>query len=515
MNAAFSELVTPANVIPLARAAGADATPSRRAFADIRMPERSAKPRQTGLTMVLDKNLGLAALEDMLGSAHHVIDLVKLGWGTSAIQDAEFVRRKCARLAAHQVLVCPGGTLAELAWLQGRFDSFLTEARSLGFTCIEVSDGTVPMPHDKKLGLIRQAIAAGFCVTSEVGSKLSAEDKRISLDQRVQQIRSELAAGAWKVIIEARESGTQGIFDSGGATQIDLLQQLIDRIDADHLIFEAPLRSQQTDLVLTLGNRVNLGNVAPADAVPLETLRLGLRSDTLRHYHMAYPSIRIGLGAAGALSASRRGDVVVVVDALRASSTIVAALAHGMRSVRPVSSVEECTGDVTAGERGGRKIEQLQYDNSPLAFCDAAMKGRELVLTSSNGTECLNAAASHPGAVTLVGCLLNAAAVARSALQMAQQRNSNISIVCAGRNHQMASEDLIAASEIAMAMPGAPVLGDIKPLTCTDYYRDFLASDSGRNLSSLGKTDDVIFCAAKDRFPITPVYRDGIIQLEA
>ena len=486
---------------------------SVRAFAGLDLPVRSHKPRDTGLTMVLDKNLGLAALADLLDAADHAVDLVKLGWGTSATQDASFVRRKCELLSAHDVKVCPGGTLTELAWLQGRIKPYLAEARALGFTCIEVSDGTVPIPRADKLDIIRRALDAGFCVTSEVGSKLSEEDKRITLDMRVRQVQEELAAGAWKVILEARESGTQGLFDGKGTMQLDLLQALTDQLDVDRLIFEAPLRAQQTDLVLSLGNRVNLGNIAPTDVTALETLRLGLRSDTLRHYHMNYPSIRIGLGAGAAMTAARRGDVVVVIDALRASSTIVTALAHGLRSVRPVTSVDECVGELTAGERGGKQVPQLTLDNSPLSFLDGSHLGKALVLTTSNGTECLHAAASCPGAVTLVGSLLNAEAVARSALQLAQSRGCDISLICAGRNNEMASEDLIAASEIAMAIPGAPVLGDIKPVTCSDFYRDFLASDSGRNLSKLGKTGDVIFCAVKDRYPLTPIYKDGQIAL--
>jgi phosphosulfolactate synthase len=257
----------------------------RRAFGAITLPPRSSKPRAMGLTMVLDKNLGLSALQDLLDSAAGAIDLVKLGWGTSATQDADFVRRKCKLLAAHDVMVCPGGTLCELAWLQGRIGPFLAEAAELGFSCIEVSDGTVTMPRRDKLDLIRRVLDAGLRVTSEVGSKSSEADRRIHLDERVEQIRAELDAGAWKVIIEARESGTQGLFDAGGATRIDLLWQIAERIDVDRLIFEAPHRSQQTDLLLALGNRVNLGNVAPADALGLETLRLGLRSDTLPHFH--------------------------------------------------------------------------------------------------------------------------------------------------------------------------------------------------------------------------------------
>lgn len=485
-----------------------------RAFPDIALPRRSAKPRSTGLTMVLDKNMGLSRLQDMLDAGAEAIDLVKLGWGTSAIQDEAFVRRKCAMLAQHRIMVCPGGTLTELAWLQGCVDGYLARARDLGFTCIEVSDGTVPMGQAAKLEVIRKALDAGFRVLSEVGSKLSEEDVRISLEERIGQIEAELAAGAWKVILEARESGTQGIFDARGTAQLDMLHALTERIAPDRLVFEAPLRSQQTELILTLGSGVNLGNVAPEDVIPLETLRTGLRSDTLRFHHMNYPAIRIGLGAQAALAASRRGDVIVVVDALRASSTIVTALAHGMRGVRPVTSVDACVGDVTAGERGGRKVEQLDFDNSPLSFMAAELAGRELVLTSTNGTECLNAAASHPTSVTLVGSLLNATAVAQAALARARAASRGITIVCAGRNNEMAAEDLLAASEIALAMPGAPVLGDIKPVACNDYYREFLASDSGRNLSSLGKTEDVIFCAVKDRYPVVPVYRDGIVRLE-
>lgn len=287
MTPAVADIALPGRrVTPLRPAGPAGPAGARRAFASIALPRRSSKPRSTGMTMVLDKNLGLAALQDLLDSAAAAIDLVKLGWGTAATQDADFVRRKCALLAAHGVAVCPGGTLCELAWLQGRFEPFLAEARELGFTCIEVSDGTVTMPHDEKLALIGRVIDAGFRATSEVGSKNSEADGRMSLHERVAQIRNELDAGAWKVIIEARESGTQGIFDADGSTQMALLRQLAAQVDTDRLIFEAPLRSQQTELLLALGNEANLGNVAPADVVGLETLRLGLRSDTLRHFHL-------------------------------------------------------------------------------------------------------------------------------------------------------------------------------------------------------------------------------------
>lgn len=260
-----------------------------RAFDAIALPPRSRPPRQRGLTMVLDKNLGLHGLQDLMDSAAGAVDLVKLGWGTAATQDEPLVRRKCALLAHYGVKVCPGGTLTELAWLQGCVDAYLAQARRLGFSCIEVSDGTVVMPHAEKLQLIDRARAAGFTVTSEVGAKERARDGRLGAEDRIRQARAELEAGAWKVIVEARESGTHGVFDAQGATRPELLHALVDAIGADRLLFEAPLRSQQCELILTLGQDVNLGNIAPADVVGLETLRLGLRSDTLLHFHPHAP----------------------------------------------------------------------------------------------------------------------------------------------------------------------------------------------------------------------------------
>lgn len=256
-----------------------------RAFDTIALPTRSRRPRQRGLTMVLDKNLGLHGLQDLLESAAPAIDLVKLGWGTAATQDEPLVRRKCALLAHYGVKVCPGGTLTELAWLQGCVESYLLQARRLGFSCIEVSDGTVDMPHSEKLVLIEKARAAGFTVTSEVGAKQRDRDGRLGAEDRIRQAQAELHAGAWKVIVEARESGTHGVFDATGATRPELLHALVDAIGVAQLLFEAPLRAQQCELIMTLGPEVNLGNIAPGDVVGLETLRLGLRSDTLLHFH--------------------------------------------------------------------------------------------------------------------------------------------------------------------------------------------------------------------------------------
>ena len=140
------------------------------AFPDIRLPSRSAKPRTSGLTMVLDKNMGLHALTDLLDTASSSIDLVKFGWGTSAMQDESLIRRKCAALAERQIMCCPGGTLTELAWLQGSMTSYLNQAKALGFSCIEVSNGTVPIPQAQKLDMIKQALDMGKEVFAIPGS---------------------------------------------------------------------------------------------------------------------------------------------------------------------------------------------------------------------------------------------------------------------------------------------------------------------------------------------------------
>ena len=486
-----------------------------RAFEFLSLPPRSTKPRESGFTMVLDKNLSLSDLAGLLETSGEHIDLVKLGWGTSVTMRRDLIAKKCALLRSWEIMVSPGGTLTELAYHQGKLEPALEEARALGFTCIEVSNGTVPIHETVKLEIIRTAITAGFRVISEVGSKIVEEDHRLDLHERVSQARRELEAGAWKVIIEARESGTLGIFDSSGKTQFEMVHRLIDEIGLRQLIFEAPIRQQQTDLILRLGNDVNLGNIAPADVIPLETLRLGLRGDTLRHFHLSVPSVTLELGASGALAASARGDVIVVADAIRASTTIVTALASGMRAVRPVGTAEECVGEVTAGERGGHKISQLDYDNSPLVFLDPQFAGKELVLTTSNGTECILAAAFYPAATVYVGALLNASAVALAALAEARRSKRNISIVVAGRNNQVAQEDLIASSEIALAMPGAEIRGDLNLVTSDNYVLDFLNSDSGRNLSQLGKSDDVIFCAKKDVYNVVPIYVDGVLKLSS
>jgi 2-phosphosulfolactate phosphatase len=479
------------------------------AFPFLDQPRRSDKPRRQGMTMVLDKNLSTSRLSELIETGGQWFDLVKLGWGTSACFDRNIISEKCRLLRNAGIDICPGGTLFELSFLQGKFDEMLGEAHDLGFNCIEISNGNVPISSREKLACIREAARKGFKVVSEVGSKILEEDHQLSVKQRIEDVRAELDAGSSKVIMEARESGTLGIFAHDGALDRAMLDGLLRELDSMDLIFEAPRKEQQAALIGLLGADVNLGNIAPEDVIPLETLRRGLRSDTLRHFHMHTPNVLIELGPSGAKAASDRGDVIIVVDVLRATSTIVAALAGGMTAVRPVATVDECVGEVTAGERGGHKVPHLDFDNSPLEFVDGRQRGKKLCLTTTNGAECLLSAAQNERAVVLAGALLNVTAVARAALTLAQRRACNITIVVAGRNNQIAVEDQIAATQIALAIPGAEVRGAVPMLTADDYLIDFLNSDSGRNLSSLGRVQDVIFCAQKDAFDIVPMLKDG------
>jgi len=480
-------------------------------FETIALPFRSPKPRSIGLTMVLDKDLGIRRLDDLLETAGSFIDIVKFGWGTSRVLSEDIVRKKIELLKEHDILVCPGGTLMEVAYIQKVEEDFLTEARSAGFSCIEVSDGTVRMPHSDKLDMIKRARDKGFIVLSEVGKKFQVEDRRYSIEERIDDALKELESGSFKVIIEASESGSFGIFDEQGKVIPEFVEKLVGGIGIHGILFEAPQSGQQQWLISNLGNSVNLGNISPDGCVNLETLRCGLRAGTLREYHLGKISVFIENGIPGALAAASRKDVVIVVDAIRASTTIVTALAAGIRAVRPVSSTEECVGELTAGERGGTKIPGLMFDNSPLVFkSQDGFCGKELVLTTTNGTECIRTSSVGKSDV-LIGSLINAKAVAERARDLARKNNQNITIVMAGRNNQLAIEDLISASEIVANLSDCSLKGYIRPVYRRDFTREFLESDSGKNLISLGKKDDVLFCAQKNIYDLVPEYKDGVI----
>jgi phosphosulfolactate synthase len=239
------------------------------------LPDRSAKPRQQGLTHVLDRGLALADVDGMVEVAGDSIDIVKLGWGTAL--RTENLAQKLERYRGHGLPVVLGGTLTELAIAQDRLDRLIEWIGELGLEYIEVSDGTITIPHDQKLELIER-LSQSFTVLSEVGSK---DDTRIMAPYRwVELIQKELAAGAWKVIAEARESGNVGIFRHDGEVRMGLIDEIVHGVPPEQILFEAPRKDQQVWFVRRFGANVNLGNIFPDDVLSLETIRLGLRSDT-------------------------------------------------------------------------------------------------------------------------------------------------------------------------------------------------------------------------------------------
>jgi phosphosulfolactate synthase len=241
----------------------------------LQLPQRTAKPRQEGITHVLDRGLSVADIDGLVEVAGDYIDLVKLGWGTAVATGN--LEAKLTRYKAHGITVMLGGTLTELAIAQNRLDKLVAWLHELELEHIELSDGTINIEHDRKLELISR-LAEEFTVLSEVGSK---DDTRIMAPYRwVEQIQSELQAGAWKVIAEARESGSVGIFRHDGEVRMGLIDEIVHAIDADQILFEAPRKDQQVWFVRRFGPDVNLGNIVPEDVLSLETVRVGLRSDT-------------------------------------------------------------------------------------------------------------------------------------------------------------------------------------------------------------------------------------------
>lgn len=241
-----------------------------------KLPVRDAKPREKGLTMIMDKGLSLREVEDFLSVSAEYTDVVKLGWGTSVVTPN--LRAKLDLYRAHNIPTYFGGTLLELFWVRGQFEDYVSILKEYNMEYVEVSDGSVDMDTKDKCVLIERLCKEGFKVLSEVGSK--SPNKIIPPYIWVEMMNRELEAGSWKVIAEARESGTSGTFLSSGEVRSELIEEILHDIPSSNILWEAPQKSQQAWFIKLLGSDVNLGNIAPAEALPLETLRLGLRSDT-------------------------------------------------------------------------------------------------------------------------------------------------------------------------------------------------------------------------------------------
>jgi len=244
-----------------------------------KLPERSQKPRETGLTMVMDKGLSLRETENFLDVAADYTDIVKLGWSTSIVTPK--LVEKLALYRSYGIPVYFGGTLFEAFVIRGQFDDYLKLMDKYQMTHAEVSDGSIELPHDQKCEYIR-ILSQRATVFSEVGSKDA--EKIIPPYKWIKLMNKELEAGAYKVIGEARESGNVGLFRSSGEVREGLVEEILTEIPFEKIIWEAPQKSQQVFFIKLLGANVNLGNISPQESIPLETIRLGLRGDTFHHF---------------------------------------------------------------------------------------------------------------------------------------------------------------------------------------------------------------------------------------
>ena len=243
------------------------------------LPDRTAKPRNNGITMVMDKGLSLQEVENFLENGSHYTDIVKLGFGTSVFTNK--LQDKINLYKSANIPVYLGGTLFEAYIVRNQFDDYVKLIEKLGITHIEVSDGSLDMNHDVKCNYIN-TLAKNFTVLSEVGSKDA--EKIIPPYEWIEQMETELQAGAWKVIGEARESGTVGIFRGTGEVRSGLVAEIIRKIPQADVIWEAPKKEQQVWFIQLYGSNVNLGNIAPNEIIPLETLRMGLRGDSFHFF---------------------------------------------------------------------------------------------------------------------------------------------------------------------------------------------------------------------------------------
>lgn len=239
------------------------------------IPDRPKIPRDTGLTMVMDKGLSIRQVENYLESAGEFIDIAKLGFGTSYMTKNLAQKVKVYQDAGINVYV--GGTLFEAFYVRNQLDDFLRFNDKFGINMIEVSDGSISIDHDEKCEVI-QRLSKNFTVLSEVGSK--EEGILISPAKWIRMMNNELKAGSWKVIAEARESGTVGIFRPNGHAHVILINKILAKVKAEDILWEAPQKSQQVWFIQLMGANVNLGNIAASEVIPLECLRLGLRGDT-------------------------------------------------------------------------------------------------------------------------------------------------------------------------------------------------------------------------------------------
>ncbi|MFC5269190.1 phosphosulfolactate synthase [Adhaeribacter terreus] len=243
------------------------------------LPEREVKPRESGYTMAMDKGLSVREVEDFIEVAGNYVDIVKLGWATSYV--VPNLQKKLDAYKAAGIPVYFGGTLFEAFVIRNQFEDYRRVLDKYKMEYAEVSDGSIDMEHGQKLEYIR-TLSEQVTVLSEVGSKDA--EKIIPPYKWIKLMLDELEAGSWKVIGEAREAGNVGLFRSTGEVRSGLVEEILTKVPFEKILWEAPQKSQQVFFIKLLGANVNLGNIAPSEVVPLETIRLGLRGDTFSHF---------------------------------------------------------------------------------------------------------------------------------------------------------------------------------------------------------------------------------------
>lgn len=248
----------------------------------LQLPDRSVKPRQKGLSNMVDKGYGLAQLEDILSFCGDFVDIIKLGWASAYITDN--LQDKVNLFRKHDIETCLGGMMFEICYWQNRIDEYVGFMEKHGIRVVEVSNGSLPISEREKVKQIEFFANKGFTVLSEVGSK----DVTVCAppEQWVECMQADLAAGAWKVIVEGRADASAGVYTANGELKTDIITAILEsNIRVDDVIFEAPNKKQMTWFIKQLGTNVNLGNIPLEEVLNLETLRLGLRGDTVNHFH--------------------------------------------------------------------------------------------------------------------------------------------------------------------------------------------------------------------------------------
>ena len=243
------------------------------------MPDRLDKPRTYGLTMVMDKGLSLEEAKNLLSAAKPHVDIIKLGFGTAYVTPN--LREKIELYQQAGIPVYFGGTLFEAFLIRNQFNDYIALCKDYGIKYMEVSDGSITIPHTEKCGYIEKLIKHGT-VLSEVGSKDAANI--MPPYKWIEQMSAELGAGASYVIAEAREAGNVGLYRDSGEVRQGLVNEILTKIPAEKILWEAPQKAQQLYFLKLVGCNANLGNIAPSEVIPLETMRIGLRGDTFELY---------------------------------------------------------------------------------------------------------------------------------------------------------------------------------------------------------------------------------------